>query len=129
MGEMEQYFKPIETDQSSGVHASSVANLDSTPDPGNQDALTGGTAAGTPSMSPTAQDTEVTTENAGADETRPLFDSGLVEEERVEGEVIVGPDQRPMSIFAPPRDVIPQAARRQSSPPAAASEISCSLVP
>lgn len=114
MGEIEQYFKSIDTHPSSGAHSGSVATAESTAEVDNPDALKDGAAAKSPPQDSAGVEEEVSasiSQSGGADSST---ERQLVEEEPLDDATVVGPDQRPISIFAPPSDPLPQASKRTS---------------
>ncbi|KAI9779889.1 MAG: hypothetical protein M1816_003314 [Peltula sp. TS41687] len=131
MLEIEQYFRSIDTPESSssGAHAGSVGQLASVPDVGNPDALKDGATTKSPPVSPLEEKEDggpaqsdsgegeksapaAIPESGGGGAEKTLPGSQLVEEEEaVDDATIVGPGQRPMTIYAAPTDTTPQASR------------------
>lgn len=123
MAEIEEYFKSIDAHESSGAHTGSVGKVESIPDINNPDALKDGGARGSsPPVSPFQESEEPlpSYNEAGkspaaipeSDNAGTSAGSQVVEEEPMDDAMIVGPDQRPMTIYAAPTDTTPQAARR-----------------
>lgn len=113
MAEIDQYFKSLEAENTTGAHESSAGNAMSTPGP-NQPVLdqeTKDTPSPAESTLPESRDeshhSELTTalsspeaEIASSDPSQPLDNT------------ITGPFQRPIQVFAPPSTSTPAAAHR-----------------
>ncbi len=134
MSEIERYFHSATGSSSSGgggggasgAHAGSAGSAESVPDAGNADAMMplddvgggvggGGDGAKSPALSSPAAEEEADPMAAGV--PAPAYAEGGsaagVDELEVPEETIVGPDNRPMSIFAPPSNTTPQATKRE----------------
>ena len=122
MAEMEEYFRSIDTHESSGAHAESVGKVESIPDVNNPDALKDRASTNSPPASPLDENEEPSASySQGGKSPAVIPESGnaetsvgsqLVEEEPVDDATVVGPDQRPITIYAPPTETTPQASRR-----------------
>ncbi len=121
MQEIDQYFKSIGGDEGgAGAHSGSVANSASVPETEdnlgtaevNDDARTPPEpqleAAASPSPQPNAlpEPSGTSEENGKADDVQQV-----PEDSEVGDSAVVGPGQRMMSVFAPPSNTTPQAAR------------------
>lgn len=112
MEEIDRYFKSTEGEHPAGAHAGSVANMESVPDVDNSEALADGALAKSPP--------DEIADPAGKDPSPPSTSNAAgsssvnapPDQERVHEAAVVGPDQRPVSIYAPPKDSTPQAAKR-----------------
>jgi tether containing UBX domain for GLUT4 len=130
MGEIERYFCSAAGSSASGgggggasgVHAGSVGTVESVPDAGNADAMmplddAGGSGEGAKSPALASPAAEEAADPMAASASAPVYTEGGsaagVDELEVPEETIVGPDNRPISIFAPPSNATPQATKRE----------------
>ncbi len=109
--EIEGYFKSIESEPSAGAHSGSITKLESRPDPTNPDAVVDGADTKSPPDTPIEEKDE---EPAPTEVAVPgtVAATEPTEQEIEDDNTIVGPDQRPVSIFAPPSGPTPQAVHR-----------------
>ncbi|KAI9800561.1 MAG: hypothetical protein M1833_003219 [Piccolia ochrophora] len=110
MVEIGQYFKEIDSHEDAGAHAGSAADTGSRPaaeHPALPEDVTDMKDPPEPEISERQRvesSIEGTTNPQAVGETLPD------EEEVPDEETIVGPDQRPISVYAPPSNTTPQAA-------------------
>lgn len=118
MAEIGQYFKETEGEQAGGAHAGSVGNAESIPN-ATLEGLTAGESSPsapdplTPEPEPTTVVSSDDVQNLGSTggkESGPSNDSSLRQASEQPLETVVGPSQRPISIFAPPASSTPKAA-------------------
>ncbi|KAI9773511.1 MAG: hypothetical protein M1835_006151 [Candelina submexicana] len=122
MQEIDQYFKSIDGDKGgAGAHSGSVANTASVPETEENSGIA--EVNNSPRTPPEPQLEAVTSLSphpstlpalSGTSEDNRKADNEPLVPEETEGEddTIVGPGQRIMSVFAPPSDTTPHAARQ-----------------
>ena len=115
MEQIGQYFKSVDEVQSGGAHADSVAKTESMPEPSQ--------SAGLENIQDQKTPPEPSETLSGPSELPPepvsspngekrKAESELLTSATLEPSTITGPNQRPISIFAPPSSTTPQAALR-----------------
>ena len=117
MLEIDRYFKSVESDSRSGAHSESVSTMESLPDPAKPDPGLGMEVATT--TLPETLLGEEGKETTPAPETDIAGNAMPTESDEQRGTVeqaTIGPDERPVSIFAPPSNTTPQAVNRMSRP-------------
>ena len=115
MLEIDRYFKSVESDSNLGAHPESVGKMESLPDSAKPDAGLGMETTTTRLSETLVRETETVpapeTENEGN-----ATSAGSAEQRVTVDRATVGPDQRSVSIFAPPSNTTPQAVNRRSRP-------------
>lgn len=112
--EIDRYFKSAESENPAGAHAGSVATMESVPDADNPDGLADGASVRSPAEESGDAVMEGSSVPLGFNVTGSSLEKREEKEEEVGSDTVVGPDQRPMAVYAPPSDSTPQAARRAS---------------
>ena len=113
MQQIDQYFKSMESGDKAGAHASSLANSESVPDPSQPAIPQEAQDQKTPPKPELDPDTTAVTQEPLSSTTRENQADQQPTTLPSESSTITGPDQRPISVFAPPSSTTPQAVRQK----------------
>jgi tether containing UBX domain for GLUT4 len=107
--EIGQYFKSMEEPATAGAHSGTAADTESTPEGAAgpvTDAITGEVNLDTS----TAMPIDPPESSASSNNTTTALTPATPSEASIPDEIVVGPNQRPISVFAPPSSKTPKAA-------------------
>lgn len=113
MIQIDEYFKSVEGETTSGVHASSVGNVESAPEPsdpvldGDTDMPSPPESQPVPSEEPVLQSSRPDNDDHG---DVPL-ETSMMSPSSPSEQTVTGPSQRPMTVYAPPSTTVPAATR------------------
>jgi tether containing UBX domain for GLUT4 len=109
MAQIGQYFKSIEEPLAAGAHSGAAADTEATPD-GGEGPVTDAIAEEANPDTATAMSVDLPESSASSDNTATIPTPVTPSESSLPEEVIVGPNQRPISVFAAPSSQTPKAA-------------------
>jgi tether containing UBX domain for GLUT4 len=109
MGEIGQYFKSMEKPAAAGAHSGTTADAESIPE-GAAGPVTDAVAGEINPDTSTAMSIDPPESSASSDNAATALTPATPSEASLPDEVVVGPNQRPISVFAAPSSQTPKAA-------------------